>query len=36
MQRRNDGPTTIIIVNVVHGGALSGPSDTLKKLFSRR
>ena len=36
MQRRNDGPTTIIIVNVVHGGALSSLLDTLKKLFSRR
>ena len=36
MQRRNDGPTTIIIVNVVYGGALNGLLDLLKKLFRRR
>ena len=36
MQRRNDGPTTIIIFNVVLGGALNGLLDLLKKLFRRR
>lgn len=36
MQRHNDGPTMIIIVNVVLGGALSGLLDTLKKLFRRQ
>lgn len=36
MQRRNDRNTTIIVVNVVLGGALSSLLDALKKLFRRR
>lgn len=36
MQRRNDRNTTIIVVNVVLGGVLSGLLDALKKLFRRR